>query len=455
MDEAGSYWMAQKGFYEGIERAAGFSGQSMLYAAVASWFWVPDGPWMECLLRMPSVAGIGLMLYFTARLASRVLGPAGGLCAFVLALFHPMTLEVFLQARPYGLAGAAVAGSYWLLYEWVERRSWRWAASYGVAVALVCYFHYLYVAALGAQLLYLAWVFFGEGRRERWGQVVAALAGAAVLVMPLAAQFLRTAAQVKELSYEARPDLFDLVTAMTPMPLAGVAVGLICVGAVFFRGRDGKWLEMRVLGLWAGWWAMAPVALFLVSQGETVRLFVTRYLGSSTVALALLLAALAVGLFSARVVAGGAMLVALALGGPVGWWMGSQPTKLEALPMVEIVRSITPERPPPVFFHSLLTESNILPWRKGLEGSYAFNELVAYPIPNRVYGLPIRMDADVEYHIKGILDGELAGAPVVVFVKMGELPPFEVREMVNRGYRVEIQARNYYMVGIFRRNPVP
>lgn len=455
VDEAGSYSMAREGFFAGIERAAGYNGQSMLYAAVASWFCVPEGPWMEPLLRAPSLIGIGLMLFFTAKLASRVLGAAGGLCAFTLLLFHPMTLEVFVQARSYGLAGAAVAGSYWLLYEWVVRRRWGWAAGYGLAVAFVWYLHYLYVLALGAQLLYLGWVFFGERRRERWGQIVTALAGAGLLVVPLLAQFLRTAGQVKVLSYEARPDLISLAMALAPLPLSGVAVALLVAGSLFFRERGGKWPELGVLSLWAGWWVLTPFLFFVASQGETIRLFVTRYLGSSTVALAFLLAAAAVALFPARAVSSGAILVALALGGPVGWWMAQQPTGLEAKPMVEILRKITPENPPPVFFHSLLTESNTLPWRKGLEGSYAFNELVAYPIPNRVYGLPIRMDADVEYHIKGILDGELAGAPVVVFVKVGPLAPFEIREMTDRGYRVELTARNYYTVGIFRRNPVP
>jgi len=182
---------------------------------------------------------------------------------------------------------------------------------------------------------------------------------------------------------------------------------------------------------------------------------VKRYLGSSAGALPLLLAAVAVGLFPARVVLGGALLVGLVLGGPVGWWMAERPTGLEARPMSEIVRMISPENPPSVFFHSSLTESASLPWRNGPEGSYAFNELVAYPIANRVYGLPIRLDADVEYHIKGILDGELAKAPVVVFVKLGQLPKWDVEEMTARGYRLEFVQRNSYSVGIFRRNPVP
>lgn len=457
LDEAGTYWMAQNGFREAIERTAGFNGQSILYSAIASWFCVPEGPWMEFLLRLPSVAGLALLLYFTARLGSRALGPSGGLCAFVLLLFHPMSLDVFAQARPYSLAAAAVAGSYWVLLEWVQHRHWRWAAGYSLAVALVWYLHYLYVVALGPQVLYLAWVFLGQGRRERWAQILAAWAAAGLLVLPLAGQMLRTAGQARELSVGPSPDPVDWAIQMFagPMPLFGLAIGLIAAGSLVLRRRAAQpWPELTTLALWGAWWLFAPALLFLASQGPSLRLFLPRYLGSSSAALAVLLAAVATRLFPPRFVLGGSIAVAALLGGPLGWRTASRPTGIEALPPISLIRAINPQSPPPVFFHSNLIESNALPWRKGPEGTHAFGELAAYPIPNRVYGLPVNPDADVEYHVKGILDGELASAPLVVVVKGGPMPDWILREMEQRGYSTVLQRPNAYSVGIFRRNPL-
>lgn len=454
VDEAGTYWMAQRGFWGGMERAVEFTGQSILYAAVTSWFCLPEGPWMEFALRLPSVAGLGLMLYFIARLGRRVLGEAGGLCAFVFLLFHPMCLDIFSQARPYGLAAAAVVASYWFIHEWVEQRKWRWAAGYGLAVTLVWHLHFVYVAALGAQILYLAWVMLVERRRERWGQIAVALGASTVFIAPLFWHFMRATAVSRVISYEARPDIVDLAMTAVPLPMAGLALGLLVLAFPLFRQGGGPWPATAVLVQWAGWWWLGMLVLFVVSQGESFRLFVPRYLGSSAGAVALLLAAAWAKLLSPRLAAGGAMVVAVLLGGPVGWWMGNRPTGVEALPMITAVRGVTPEAPPPVFFQSSLVESNVFPWRKGVEGSYLFGELAAYPLQNRVYTLPVELDADASYYVKGILDTELAGTPVVVFVKGGELSPWVGREMEARGYRMELVRPNAYSVGIFRRNPV-
>jgi len=119
--------------------------------------------------------------------------------------------------------------------------------------------------------------------------------------------------------------------------------------------------------------------------------------------------------------------------------------------MTDIVSAISPEQPPPLIFQSSLVESNVLDWRRGPSGSYAFNELVAYPVPNRLFPLPTRLEADTEYHVQGILDGELKDAPMIVYVRMGEIPAWIYAQLAMRGYRVERMRPNAYSIAIFRK----
>jgi uncharacterized membrane protein len=83
---------------------------------------------MTALRRRSTAArtiAFAVALYFTARLTHRAFGPGAGLCAFVLALFHNQSIDLFVQARPYALAAAAAAASCCLLVEWVEQRQRR------------------------------------------------------------------------------------------------------------------------------------------------------------------------------------------------------------------------------------------------------------------------------------------------------------------------------------------
>jgi hypothetical protein len=122
---------------------------------------------------------------------------------------------------------------------------------------------------------------------------------------------------------------------------------------------------------------------------------------------------------------------------------------------MEVVRNILPGEPPPLLMQSTLIESNALDWRKGPAGVPLFHELIAYPVPNRVYPLPIQIDTAEILYTEGLLDGELRGAPVILYLRFGDVPPWLAGRMAARGYRLETAHPNAYSVGIFRRNPVP
>jgi hypothetical protein len=87
--------------------------------------------------------------------------------------------------------------------------------------------------------------------------------------------------------------------------------------------------------------------------------------------------------------------------------------------------------------------------------SRLFHELIAYPVGNRVYPLPIRIGQAEADYVDGLLDGELRGAPVILYLRFGDVPEWLRQRMAARGYRLEAVQPNAYVVGIFRRNPAP
>ena len=234
-----------------------------------------------------------------------------------------------------------------------------------------------------------------------------------------------------------------------------IGAGLALLVIQFVRGQwPSSWPLSRAgfLVLMAGWWFLGTSALFFISNASTVQVFVSRYLGSSAPADAILLAAIGTALFQERAAVGWAVLaVLLTTGSPREWRHAWRISAVEARPMIAAVRTISPVNPPPILFFSSLVESNFLDWRSGLSGSYLFTELIAYPIPNRVLPLPTRLEVDIEYHITGLLDSELKDAPEIVFVRGGELPEWVTIEMTSRGYRVERLRPNAYSIAVFRK----
>jgi hypothetical protein len=456
VDEAWTFWMAHEGIWSAIARSEGSTGQSILYGAITSLLCVQDGMMKEPLLRLPSLAGIGLTLYFTSRLARRAMGPPAGLCTFVLLLFHPLVLETYTQARPYALAAAAVAASFCMLYEWVETRERRFAAGYAVATALIFYLHYLYSTALLAQACFLFWVFAVEKRTTRWKDLGFAAITVAVLAVPLLQQLRKLAGSPKTLVFSAEPAWLELLTTLAPVMLV---FGVICASAVvlftpaIWGMRRKQWKfpapGFRVLVLI--WWLGGPVLLFFISRVTPIHVFVARYLGSSAPADVLLLTAIGVAVFEWDTVIRLAFIAVLvSTASPVRWRTAWQPGGMDARPAIEIVRRVSPAQPPPMFFRSSFHESNRVDWRRGLD-SQMFSELVAYPVSNRFLPLPIRFDEDAKQEVSGLLNGHLKDAPIVLFVQLGDVPEWVTVQMASRRYRLEVERPNAYSVAIFRR----
>ena len=118
--------------------------------------------------------------------------------------------------------------------------------------------------------------------------------------------------------------------------------------------------------------------------------------------------------------------------------------------MIQIVRS---EPDAPVFFPSLLQESLFYDWRAGNRpDSYLFAPLVAYPIPNRVVPLPVRLTEDGKAYIERALDAGLAAEQEVLFVDKDDRWGQWISDRMSRaGFHSETRTAGNFNVLIFRR----
>jgi hypothetical protein len=259
VDEAGTYWMAHEGLIRAIEKTWHWPGQSVLYSAIASFFCFGGPPLRDVLLRVPSLAGIAAAAYFVYRIAERRIGDRAGLVAVILFLFHPGVIDDGFLARPYALAMAAVAASFWALDEWEISRGRRHLLCYATASILVIYLHYFFAVILGIQGLYILFVFFVEGRRQRAGETILAGAGIVLSVVPLIPHLQLLVGQRHVLPFTGPPSRVDLAASLAPpLLIAGMLIAGSLLSLVWPAQRRGRMrLDKRFLLLLTAWWLLA------------------------------------------------------------------------------------------------------------------------------------------------------------------------------------------------------
>jgi hypothetical protein len=452
VDEAGVYWMAHEGVVRSVQKTLIFPGQSILYSMIAALFCFDGTPLRDFLLRVPSLIGIGLAAYFIYRLGEGWIGRGTGLAAVILFVFHPDLVMIGYQARPYALAIAAVTGSCWAVCEWDRTRERRPLLWYLLASTLVFYLHYFFAFILAIQALYVMYVAFVSGRRERLWELVGTVCAIPVLSLPLVPHLRALVRERDTMPYLAAPSFQDLTDYLAPSTLiAGLLIAaLIC--AQLLRATDRRKDESRpaFLLLIGAWWLVGPLLFFVVSRATPMTVFVPRYLAFTHPAQALVLAYLGYRVFGGGYSRVWAFLgVLLFAANPLimtRWQKGND----ELLPVIRMVRA---EPNAPVFFPSLLQQSLFYDWRSGNQpDSYLFAPLVAYPITNPLLPIPARATDDAKSYVDDTISGRLAQAPEVVFVDKDDRWDYWIRErMARAGFHPTVQPAGHFKVFVFRK----
>jgi hypothetical protein len=444
-DEAGTFWMACKGWREAIDRTSTFPGQSILYSFLESFF-VSQGSWKEPLLRIPSVLAIATSAWQLKRLAEIGIDRSAGWLTLIPFICAPDIVNFGTSARPYALALAASLASFRYLLEWQKAPDWKIAAKYLIASVLTLYFHYFFGFVFVIQALFLisCRIF---GRRISIRLPLAAVILLPVSLLPLLGTLRSTARHTDAFAHAVPPTFTQLLQmCFPPALLLTTGLGLLLL---WISARNPRWrkapLRPEFIFLLAIWITLAPVIFFLVSRLTEQSVFTARYLLFTLPAFVLFLVWIISGferqewrfLILLAIFAGTTLhpetLLRIFRDSPSSW---REPIRL--------IASTSGDEP--VFVVAGFADSSWLDWKvqdPHTSGLYA--PLTAYPIPNRAIGLPFFFGEPVQKFIRQT-DFSTSKHFFLVAAADSPLGDWMSNHLETLGFRAQIHPINDYVV---------
>ena len=449
-DEAGTFWMACKGWRAAMIRTATWPGQSIPYSVVESFFVAP-GFWKEPLLRIPSVLASALAAWQLKRLAELTINRGAGWLAIIPLICAPDMMNFGTSARPYALALAASIASFRYLLEWRESLERKTAVKYLIASVLTLHFHYLFGFIFVIQAVYLAGcrVF---GKRVGIGLPLAAAILVPASMLPLVGALRSTAHHADSFARAMPPTFAQLLQiCFSPALLLTTGLGLLLllVSAKSLRWRPAP-LQPELVLLLATWATLAPVIFFLAAHLTGQSIFASRYLLFTLPAAVLIIVWIITGferqdwrflillaIFAGTVLHPGSLLLAL---------------KESASSWREPLRWVATNSggdAPPVFVTSGVVDSSWLDWKTqdaGSSGLYA--PLTAYPVPNRAIGLPFLFGPPVQEFVRQTDFSAYKPGQRLFLVAAADSPlgDWMSSYLKTLGFRAQIQPINDYVV---------
>jgi hypothetical protein len=426
VDEAGTYFVAHRGLAWAIEQSWRSPGQSVLYGAIASLFYVSSETWKEFTLRIPSLAGALGAGILVSRFARKLFGPAAGLVAVVTFFISPLIQTLGTQARPYGLAIFVVTGSWFMLWRSLEDDSGYSWAGFVLFSILVVYTHYLFTICFVSQLLFIAYCNF-TGPRVPLRKCVAAWCAVAASAVPLLPHLALLMRQGHTLSYASAPGRSDLHEAILPAIEVTAVIASVILLLLFDRSEIPHAPPRgRGIALATCWWIVGPLLLFAISRLTPYHIFIDRYYGAARPAFSLMAAAFCASLLSVRQQRWAALVIAcVTCANPFVVASNYRSGRNELGPPIKYVHDISSgSAAPPLLLSSLYYESNTQAWEAGFETTPALApQLTAYPVRNRVYPLPLHIDDRARSFLTRTMREDLSKARCVLMLTRIDFDP--------------------------------
>jgi mannosyltransferase len=230
---------------------------------------VGDSPF---LLRLPSLAAMGLAAAGVALIGRRLVSTPVGLVAGTIFAVIPSVSRYGQEARSYAIVTMGATLATIMLLRALEKDTRRRLVLYGISVAVVGLVHFVALAVLAAHaVLILRVTHPNEARRWR----VAETAGIALLaVIPLLALASHQSASISWIKADAAAVKTFPEDVFLSAPVAGAIIVLALLGTLFLlvSHRPGD----RAVAAMLATWALVP-PIFCYVSFSVLHLFLPRY----------------------------------------------------------------------------------------------------------------------------------------------------------------------------------
>jgi hypothetical protein len=406
LDETLTYWTTSAGLSGIVERCTAWPN-SILYNTMfygLRWFGA-SAPW---IFRMPSVAAVALSVVLLFRMVKRLFGvDVAWIAVAAFVSLQPVQFAA-CDARPYGLGLLMTLVSTHLLLRLMDRPGYRVASSYGVATAIVLYFHLLFIVSLLFHVVYGMYL-HRRGAKPKFLHIAVAAGSFAITSSPLVHQYLSAGTAAASHSFADRPHPNLLLEMYFPtFPAAALLVMFITAAVLTTRLRWTWESGTRAYRVFAVFWAITgPVILYALSSISPAQVFIPRYLlpysGGLAISYALVAGSFERSLVSKAFVWTLAVLLALSLRHPsairhtanLGDWGAA----------IALVNRETSADDAPILMRSQFQESNFVALRP-VDDNPAFCQLSYYRTRARVIPLAARFGPEGRATIDNLLDSD-------------------------------------------------
>jgi hypothetical protein len=288
IDEAGTWWIVKDTLSEAIDRALWWSATSPLYYIII-WGWATVFGTGEVSLRLPSLfltLGTAILLY---KFALNWLDKEGALLSAIIYLCNFSVSFSMIDARPYAL-GLFFLSSAWLsLISWIKTRKVLYGFFFVLCSAYTIWAHYMFFLGL----IPIAFYFFELGLKRAIISVFSIL----LLLLPLLPQLKAVFLIRNELSFMPQPSISQLFYSIFPIEIIFLFFWLLIIIIIQlpkYRYRIKKVykcyrpkvliLPLMVLS------TLPPITLFILGKIDGNSIFVSRYMISKELGLAVMAA---------------------------------------------------------------------------------------------------------------------------------------------------------------------
>lgn len=285
MDEAGSYWEIAGGFH------AIWARQFIIFPTYnyLLWAWTKLFGISEFALRSLSLVAMFIAAGLFYKAARVFLDRETSLLALVLFCLHPIVVAEATEVRPYACALVLTNLSILLLFRLCRGNSLRLAALFGVASALIVYFHQLFAVILPSFILcffLLKTPHTSDDRKTLWRQFWTALLAFALTFVPLIPGIRYLFHTAKTHTNMPVPKFHELFWTLAPgfMPPLLIGTGLIALIAAAVKPWPATHPEypsapsgMRLFLALAALGLVPVLILYVISIATPIEIFIFRH----------------------------------------------------------------------------------------------------------------------------------------------------------------------------------